>query len=79
MNRATGSLSWNWPRSYNDMSATPVIGLVIEKMRQIVSSGTGALALAVELSERAEVADLAVPRHHHLRSRRACPRRCSDS
>src|SRR4029079_7591954 len=30
MKRATGSLSWNRPRSYNDISATPVIGFVIE-------------------------------------------------
>lgn len=30
MKRLTASLSWNVPRSYSDISATPVIGLVIE-------------------------------------------------
>ncbi len=30
MKRVTGSFSWNIARSYSDIRATPVIGLVIE-------------------------------------------------
>lgn len=41
MKRETGSPSWKSPRSYSVMSATPAIGLVMEKIRQIVSSATG--------------------------------------
>ena len=41
--RSTGSFSATCPCSYRVSSATPVTGLVIEKMRQIVSSADGGL------------------------------------
>ena len=44
MNLATGSLSRKWPSSSSIMMPTETIGLVIEKMRKMVSCAIGAAA-----------------------------------
>jgi len=47
--------------------ATETIGLVIEKMRKMLSWVIGALAARILPADRIEPADLAAPRHHHGR------------
>ena len=44
MNFATGSLRMKWPSSTSIMMPTETIGLVIEKMRKMLSCAIGALA-----------------------------------
>ena len=65
MNLATGSASRSWPSSTSIMMPTETIGLVIEKMRKMVSWAIGRLSAGLCRPMRVEPADLALARDHH--------------